>query len=664
MSDEIFYAMDIETNTLYNKELEKGQEMYKPCAVWMYLGCIKSNKGEKTFFHSWEEYRSIISKIKKGIIFVHNLSYEFDYMAKNGFNFSNIVANKAHHIIKCEDVDCGIEYRCTFMISRKSLAKIGKLVGRKKLEYDYSGIRCKNNLTDKDYEYNENDVDIVIDYVNMLLKEYKKLKNLPLTQTSRVRKVMRDNDKVFYNEFNRVANKFFPDENQYKLMEQAFTGAFTYGNPQYFGQILDNVYSADRISAYPAEMLENNYPYKWTKIYTGDEAVKKYNENNTFIFNVTFKNIRSIDNRLNVLSISKCNIKTLGDDILSYNGKLVFANTIEFTLDSVNFSIVKKCYKWDNMTINKYMEAMIERRVPRTLLQTVIKFATDKQKLKPLVKENPYDEELNKNYMTSKEMLNSIYGTQVMKFTNTEYTVNSDGEWLVNYKEYEKPKNLMRMFSIGLFVTSYARKQLIEKILENGIENFVYCDTDSIKSLNYFEDSNKYLSNNSLIRMNNVSRIDVSQIENFGMFENENTTDKPIYEKFAHYGAKKYAYIRDGEFHFVISGVPKSENSPKSFDDLKAGKVYEKVKNGHAFVLNTYYNKMYYKDSNGNFNEYQGKIKDRGGIAIVDADYTFGISSIDSNYVKQYGINIKSYNTEIEVENIEDNIYNFFNCKE
>ena len=617
MSNETFYAMDIETNTVYNKE----DNTFKPCAVWMYLGCIKSNKGERYFFHSWEEYKSILSTIKNGIIFVHNLSYEFDYMAKNGFKFSDIVANKAHHIIKCNDNEFGVEYRCTFMISRKSLAKIGKLVGRKKLEYDYSGIREKNNLTEKDYEYNENDCDIVIDYINMLLKEYKKLKNLPLTQTSRVRKVMRDNDKIFYNEFSRVANKFFPDENQYKLMEQAFTGAFTYGNPQYFGQILDNVYSADRISAYPAEMLENSYPYKWTKIYTGDEAVKKYNENNTFIFNVTFKNIRSIDNRLNVLSISKCNIKTLGNDIISYNGKLVFADSIEYTLDSVNFSIVKKCYKWDNITINKYMESMIERRVPRTLLQTVIKFATDKQKLKPLVKANPYDEELNKNYMTSKEMLNSIYGTQVMKFTNTEYSVNDDGEWLVNYKEYEKPKNLMRMFSIGLFVTSYARKKLIEKIIENGIENF-------------------------------------------GMFENENVTDKPIYEKFAHFGAKKYAYIRDGEFHFVISGVPKSENSPKSFDDLQAGKVYEKVKNGHAFVLNTYYNEMYYKDSNGNYIKYEGKIKDRGGIAIVDADYTFGISTIDANYVKQYGINIKSYNSEIDIENIEDNVYNFFNFKE
>ena len=205
-----FFVMDIETNTVY--DVEKT-----PVATWLYLGNIMSSKDEKPiFFHTWEEYAAILDELKPSIIYVHNLAYEFEFLCRNGFHFSDIIANTTHKPIKVTDSDRNIEYRCSYMLLDKSVRKLGELFKLPKLEYQYDGIRNRENLTPKDYEYNARDCQIVIKALKNEIKQSGGLDKLPLTKTGKVRILNIKNDES--RELRSKADKAFPPKIVYDML--------------------------------------------------------------------------------------------------------------------------------------------------------------------------------------------------------------------------------------------------------------------------------------------------------------------------------------------------------------------------------------------------------------------------------------------------------------
>ena len=119
---------------------------------------------------TWEEFKEFLDMLEKDdpyrkIIFVHNLSYEFQYL-KGFFKFEDVMARKARKVMRAFLSDYNIEFRCSYMMSNVKLEKlpeiynlpVKKQVG--KLNYDLLRTSI-TELTERELEYCEFDCLVV-----------------------------------------------------------------------------------------------------------------------------------------------------------------------------------------------------------------------------------------------------------------------------------------------------------------------------------------------------------------------------------------------------------------------------------------------------------------------------------------------------------------------
>lgn len=201
-----------------------------------WLLCIYGNFGidDNIYYgRTWDELRQffeIINNIvpERKIIFVHNLSFEFQFLCSN-FNVSNVLARKSRHVMKCEINDYNMEFRCTYMMSNvalKILAETYKLpVEKMDGDLDYSKIRnSKTKLTKKELKYCENDCLVVYHYIKMELQKYKTIDKIPITYTGHVRREFRDLVAKNWSYKRQVYKAINVDGHIYNLLVQAFQG--------------------------------------------------------------------------------------------------------------------------------------------------------------------------------------------------------------------------------------------------------------------------------------------------------------------------------------------------------------------------------------------------------------------------------------------------------
>lgn len=646
-----FYVMDIETNTAWGV----GEKGFVPVACWMFLGCLLKSDETYMHFHNWDEYRALIDDLPEGsIIFVHNLAYEFEYLCRNGFHFTDIIANDRHHPITVKDAERNIKYRCSYKLLDKSVKTLGKELGINKLDYEYHNIRDSSELSSLDYEYNMIDCLIVARAIKKELSVYGDLDSLPLTKTGKVRKLLREKDT---GELASRASRAFTDESMYDMLELAFVGGFTYGNPEYFGRVVNSVKSFDRKSAYPATMLKERFPQRFSPIYEGEKAVKMYSQMRTqhYVAEFHIERMVAFDSRLCVISAYK--VRGSGNRVL-YNGKIYSAVDVTITCDSVSWGLYQKIYNFEGVVCKRIAVATSVRRLPTPLLRVISELAFEKERLGKLKKttdesSSEYNE-ITEEYQRTKEMLNSLYGANVQRLRNFDYSVDEVGEWSCTVQEYTKPRGIMRAFAWGVWIAAYSRKALIEEILNVGLDNFVYCDTDSIKCFGdvkikpyYDKDDVEYLSN--LLGEHFVA------VKDFGKFEYEDTSSE-----FLHYGAKKYFTVKGGKFKYTVAGLPKGEkvkNRPKGFADVYPGKCYEDVKLARVLLDNTYRGEMYEKTDDG-FVPWNGSPSGGGGVALKETDYTLNVTHTDTWYVKDWGNIVQGFVSPITIgENIDRTEY-------
>ena len=181
--DNTIYSFDIET-TSYIKLDEKIMQANK------YLELSKDEQEQAEFKSCM--YIWMFSIKNKKIVFIHNLAFEFQYL-KSVFNFKNVIARKAHKVMKCEFEDFNIELRCSYMMSNcalKLLPKVFKLPVEKKVgDLDYILLRTpKTTLTKKELGYCEFDCLVVYHYIKRELETYERVDKIPLTSTGHVRR--------------------------------------------------------------------------------------------------------------------------------------------------------------------------------------------------------------------------------------------------------------------------------------------------------------------------------------------------------------------------------------------------------------------------------------------------------------------------------------------
>lgn len=639
--DNDIYSFDIETSSLfyingkwisfdknYNKEFYANVKKAALCYLWAFAVNDKVFCGRKI-----EEFKDVLEYLKsekKRIIWVHNLSFEFQFLLNITTNIK-VFSRKAHKVIKCFLPDYNIEFRCTYMLSNTSLEKLGEtynLEHRKKVgDLDYNLVRnCFTEISKTESDYLKFDVLVIYDFVKLMLSEYGELDKIPLTQTGRVRREVK---KLCNNiKHKKLIKEIYPNTVElFGFMMRSFSGGYTHANLWRAEQILNDVYSFDISSSYPAVMVAMKFPMsKFIKCTTPLHKIDFGSQ--ACLMKIRFNNIRTLKYN-NYISVSKCSDFS---NVSVDNGRIIKADFITIEITEIDYQIICENYDFDDYEV---LELWVAQKafLPKYFVDYVLKLYAGKTKLKNT------DEIIM--YQRLKEFLNSLYG---MCVTNTikDESVFEDGKWDVNkltlqdieiqLREGVDENKFFLSYAWGIWVTAYARQRLWE-VISHIDYDVVYCDTDSVKFVNschieYIENINK-----KWIERLKTLKYDWDLLAPFdnkgdrvilGVFDNEGK-----YERFITLGAKKYAfekYDKEGNLKLgvTVSGVPKAK-APELLGCL------ENFKKGFVFGYDCNKLDLIYIDNQTKIEvtDYQGNTQYcnyKYGICMQPTTYSLGLS--------------------------------------
>lgn len=580
----------------------------------------------------WHQFFDILMRIREHIqgegwlvVFVHNLSYEFQFLkGLYGFEPDEVLCTDSRKILKCDMYDC-IEFRCSYQLTNMSLAQFLKKmrVEDQKLsgdEFDYSKIRYPwTPLTDEEMHYCINDVKGLVQGIRKLMAvEHDTLTTLPLTSTGYVRRDMKRAMRSFNHEQLQAMQ---PTPDVYRLLREGFRGGNTMSNRYLTDMILDDVRSRDKVSSYPASLLMYRYPMspfrrKEATITNLKRLLKS--SRYAFIARFEFFNLRLKDRLIGCPYIPKDKCRNLLNYI-NANGRILRAEHLEITLTDIDFRIIQKMYDWSALSMRDLYISRYQM-LPQVFRDVVMEYYRIKTELKGV----PEDSEDYAFYQKNKEKLNSTYGMCVQDPAKDEIQY-INGEYVKGDEPLEDllKKNLRHAFLCyqwGVWCTAHSRKAL-----QDGIDlcgryaiDFVYADTDSVKYLGDvdFSKLNARIEKEAL-KAGAYAADRNGEVHFMGVWEDEGYQTP---NRFKTLGAKKYV-LEDSskKLHITIAGVSKK----KGGDEL--GRL-EHFKEGFTF-----------KDAGGTesiFNDDIDMIIERDGhqleitdnVVIKDSTYTLGLT--------------------------------------
>ena len=650
-------AFDIETTSFYDNG-EKVGLMY----IWQF-----GINGHIFIGRLWDEFIQLLDKLRaefdinienRLVIYVHNLAFEFQFIRKlfRWYSVFSIDSRKPIYATTCY----GFEFRCSYLLSGYSLAKVGenltkykckKLVG----DLDYTLKRhYKTPLTNEELQYCINDVMIVMCYILERIEIDGDITKIPLTKTGYVRNYCRDmclhankshkKDGKKFTSYHDMIKSLSIEVDEYKQLKRAFMGGFTHSNAINTNIVLNNVKSFDFTSSYPYCMISEMYPMSKGEVINVDEnTFENYLNQYCCVFDVQFTNLIPKINYENYISYSKC-FKCVNPVI--NNGRIVCCDTLQTTITNVDYDIIKRCYSWDEIKIANF-RIYQKGYLPTQFVKSIIKLYQDKTQLKGV-------EGKEVEYMQSKEMLNSCYGMCVTDIARDEFVYELDNWETVKptderlqeeLEKYNKSKKRFLFYVWGIFVTAYARRNLFTGIFDFG-NDYIYSDTDSIKVVNYnnhMEYINKYneMTQKKLQKACEYHGIDMDELQPktikgetklLGVWDNDG-----VYDSFKTLGAKRYMYKQGNNYHITIAGTNKhlgseyikSLNSP--FDAFNDGLIIPPQFTGkltHTYIDETKQGVIL--DYKGSAVEYTAL----SGIHMEQCEYNLGLASNYIDYLK------------------------------
>lgn len=656
--DKVYYynipcAFDIETTSFYDNN-EKVGLMY----IWQF-----GIDGRVFMGRNWNEFTELLDKLRNEfdinienrlVIYVHNLAFEFQFIRKlfRWLNVFSIDSRKPIYATTCY----GFEFRCSYLLSGYSLAKVGENLTKYKCEkmvgdLDYSLKRHnKTPLTNDELKYCFNDIMVVMCYILERIEIDGNITKIPLTKTGYVRNYCR-NMCLYENKSHKKGGKKFKtyhemikslsiEVDEYKQLKRAFMGGFTHSNAINTNVVLNDVKSFDFTSSYPYCMISEMYPMsKGQIIEVNENTFEKYLNLYCCVFDIQFTNLLPKVNYENYISYSKC-FKCVNPII--NNGRVVCCDLLWTTITNVDFDIIKRCYSWEGVKVANF-RIYQKGYLPTQFVKSIIKLYQDKTQLKGV-------EGKEVEYMQSKEMLNSCYGMCVTDIARDEFVYNNDSWETIKptneklqdeLEKYNKSKKRFLFYVWGIFVTAYARRNLFTGIFEFG-NDYIYSDTDSIKVINYnnhMEYINKYneLTQRKLQKACEYHGINMSELQPktikgdtklLGIWDNDG-----IYDNFKTLGAKRYMYKQGNDYHITIAGTSKhlgseyikSLNNP--FNAFNDGLIIPPQFTGkltHTYVDET---------KQGVIIDYRGNAVDYtalSGVHLEQCEYNLGLAS---NYI-------------------------------
>ena len=649
--DNTIYTFDIETTSFYtygNKiycsseylKLTKKQQEECEFRANMYIWMFGIN--DVVYFgRTWEEFLEFIKMVDSRneylkYVYVHNLSFEFQFL-KSVLHFSEVTARKSHKVMKAVTRDFNFEFRCSYFLANCKLEKlpelyhlnVEKLVGN----LDYAKLRHSlTKLSEKELKYCENDCLVLYEYIKFEINNYGDIKHIPMTATGKVRRELQNLTRTNFAYKRRTSKAINENPIIFNRLQESFFGGYTHANYIWVDEVIKNVDSYDETSAYPYVMVTEKYPsseFRECKIEKASDMSKHF----CYILVVKFKNV-CCKYYNNFISASKCrDIRGAKYD----NGRIIQAKEFTMTLTEVDFNFYLETYDFEYEIIESYYST--KTYLPRTIINFILDKYVLKTKLKGV-------EEQELEYQIEKGKFNSIYG---MSVTNTirDNVIYKDEleEWfeeeLTNEEIIEKlakeKKKSFLSFSWGVYVTAYARRNLLKRVVDLD-QYVIYCDTDSIKLAPGY-DKNIFIKYNDYVRkkitfVSNELKIPIEKYEPvdikgkkhmLGLFESETKGDNQFtYQELITQGAKKYAYKQEDKIHITVAGVPKSgAKELKRLEDFKDDLVFN--------FENTNKNLLVYVDNQLEIEmeDYQGNtylVKDKSGCSLIPTTYVLGKS--------------------------------------
>ena len=644
-------AFDIETTLL---EDIKQSVMY----IWQW----QFSTDYTVIGRTWEEFTELMTRIRKAmpagrwlVVYVHNLSYEFQYL-KSVYSFTpaEIFAVASRKLLKC-DMFNQFEFRCSYKLTNMSLKEFTTKmnVEHKKLsgdDFDYSKDRYPwTELTDQELEYCVNDVRGLVEAVNALMaRDGDTLQTIPLTSTGYVRRnVKRAMKNGIHHNF---VYSILPDYETYKALHEAFRGGDTHANRYFTNDIVYGVHSADRSSSYPAVLCNQEFPMSaFIPILKSDLNIDYVIRcmtirHKAMLLRIGIKKLRLRDPYWGCpyLSIDKCrNMHNALDT--EDNGRIIQADYLETTVTDIDLKIIMEEYQGDLIILKGWYASY--KRLPDPLVNEIIKYYKNKTELKGVKgKELEYD--------LSKQLINACYGMMVQNPVKHTLIFQQVGEWEEDNIPDEEllaksNRNAFLAYQWGIWCTSWARFMLHRGIKlahgngengngENGnYANFIYCDTDSVKYIGDIDWSDFNNARISECRESGSFATDPYGITHYmGVFETEDNPETGFaYYSFKTLGAKKYAYTEteNGPTHCTIAGV----NKAKGGQELDEHGGLEAFADGFVFRKAGGTKAIYNDDPEIKSVTIDGHVLTIiSNIAILPSEYTLGITGEYERIIK------------------------------
>ena len=662
----IVFAFDIESTSFTDKPTKTDHNEKRSV---MYVWQLAIN-GRVIIGRTWEEFTKVIDHIsmvlqtdryQRIIIYVHNLAFEFQFIRKlfDWHKVFSIDKRKPIYAI----TENGIEFRCSYILTNYSLAKLGEQLHKYKVsklvgDLDYKKIRHdKTPLSDQEMQYCINDVLVVSAYIQEQIETEKYIYKIPLTCTGYCRRFVRKNclygssRKEWRHQFARYHSQMMSlqitDVEEYKQLKRGFMGGFTHAGSYWSSYTIENVDSIDFTSSYPYVLLSEQFPMSTGQIVQihSNEELENYLSKYCCLFDCKFYGIKAKFKYENYLSTSKCYQKT---NVVENNGRVYSCDILATTLTEQDFDIIRKTYTFDRCDIANF-RIYEKGYLPIEIIKSIIKLYSDKTTLKGV-------KDKEQEYLVSKGLLNSVYGMMVTDIIRDEI-IYSD-TWEIQpadpEKQIEKYNNSRRRFLFypwGVWCTAYARKNLWTGIV-NFKEDYIYSDTDSIKCKNIEKHQDYIKAYNrqcelKLRHMCDYYGIDYQELlpktikgveKPLGVWDWE--TKDNIYKKFKTLGAKRYMVYQGDELSLTVSGVNKKVAVPYLASMYSIDECFDHFNNGLVIPeqftgkLTHYYIDKEYK---GQITDYQGNTTtydSLSGIFLEPAAYEFDITADYINFLK------------------------------
>jgi len=555
---DIITAFDIETTRL--PDIEQAV-MY----IWQWQFGPEITVVGRT----WAEFLDLCERIKKQmggqklLVFVHNLSYEFQFLRGiYAFSPDEVFAVKPRKILKCEMFGF-IEMRCSYLHSNMSLDEYLRKMGvvHRKLTMDYDKLRYPwTELTDDELEYCINDVRGLVEALQIdLALEGDNFYTFPLTSTGYVR---RDAKEAMRKVSPSYLPSLLPNLHIYTMLREAFRGGNTHANRYYAGKIVRDVHSADRSSSYPDVQVNCEFPVSrffeagalsWEEVL--DLIGRRHK---AVLLRVAIYDLRLRDPTWGCPYVPKSKTR-YGRGLVVDNGRLLSADYFEITLTDIDLEIMLSEYDFDAVPLDVAYARY--GKLPPALVEVTKRYYRNKTELKGVAGQEVF-------YTKEKNKLNSIYGMSAQdpvkdRILFKDLDAADQGGYVPEGKDpaellEESNKHAFLSYAWGVWVTAWARLRLEEGIRlassQPWGDGFVYCDTDSVKYVGSVDwDAYNVERRRDSLASGAYATDPAGETHYMGVYEVEDTADK-----FVTWGAKKYLCEYGGKLKATIAGVNKS----------------------------------------------------------------------------------------------------------